>query len=145
MATPETYLGADRAAQENFVPAVKPGVRAYPGDGSLQLNQAALKGTWNVTPQYATPVSAPGELSLDYQAAKVYLVLTSVGNVPRNVAVRLDGRPIRAAVAGADVHSGVASVRGQRLYNLVSIPTDQEHVLTVQIPPGVQAYDFTFG
>jgi cytochrome c biogenesis protein CcdA/thiol-disulfide isomerase/thioredoxin len=145
MATPETYLGAERAAQESFVPAVKPGVHAYPGDGSLQLNQAALKGTWQVTSQYATPVAAPGEISLDFQAAKVYLVLTSVGTAPRNVEVRLDGRPIPAALAGTDVHGGVVSVRGQRLYNLVSMPTDEQHVLTVQLPPGVQAYDYTFG
>jgi cytochrome c biogenesis protein CcdA/thiol-disulfide isomerase/thioredoxin len=145
MATPETYLGADRAQQENFVPPVSAGVHTYPGDGSLQLNETALKGTWRVTSQYATPVSSSGEVSLDFQAAKVYLVLTSVGGVSRNVEVRLDGRPIPAALAGADVHAGVVTVRGQRLYSLVSIPKDEEHVLTVQLPPGVQAYDYTFG
>jgi cytochrome c biogenesis protein CcdA/thiol-disulfide isomerase/thioredoxin len=145
MGTPETYLGAERAAQENFLPAVKAGVHAYGGNGSLQLNEASLKGTWNVTSQYATPVSAPGTISLDFQAAKAYLVLTSVGGVARNVQVRLDGRPIPAALAGSDVHGGVVTVRGQRLYSLVSTRSDQQHVLTVELPPGVQAYDYTFG
>ena len=121
------------------------GVHSYPGDGGLQLNQSTLKGIWKVTSQYATPVSASGEISLDFQAAKVYLVLTSVGNVPRSVEVRLDGRPIPAADAGADVHGGMVKVQGERLYNLVSMPTDEQRLLTVQVPRGVQAYDFTFG
>jgi cytochrome c biogenesis protein CcdA/thiol-disulfide isomerase/thioredoxin len=145
MATPETYLGAERASQENFLPAVHAGTHLYPGDGSLQLNDASLKGIWKVTSQYATPVSSTGEISLDFQAAKVYLVLTSVGNVPRTVQVRLNGRPIPASVAGTDVHDGAVTVRGQRLYGLVSMPTDAQRLLTVQLPPGVQAYDYTFG
>ncbi|HEY5318104.1 MAG TPA: redoxin domain-containing protein, partial [Solirubrobacteraceae bacterium] len=145
MATPETYLGAEHAQQEDFAPALHSGVHAYRGNGSLQLNEATLKGTWKLTSQYATPVSPSGELSLDFQAAKVYLVLTSVGNVPRSVEVRLNGRPIPAAVAGTDVHGGIVTVRGQRLYSLVSMPTDEQRLLTVELPPGVQAYDFTFG
>jgi hypothetical protein len=36
-------------------------------------------------------------------------------------------------------------VKGQRLYSLVSLPSAQQHVITVQLPPGVSAYDFTFG
>jgi cytochrome c biogenesis protein CcdA/thiol-disulfide isomerase/thioredoxin len=147
LGTPETYLGVELSPhnQVQFVPALRPGVHAYPGDGSLQLNQASLKGSWQLAKQYVTPVSSSGEISLDFQAAKVYLVLTSVGNVPRGVQVRLNGRPIPAAAAGTDVHGGVVTVRGQRVYNLVSLPTDEQHVLTVQLPPGVQAYDYTFG
>ena len=145
LATPETYLGYERAQQEDFSPAGRSGVHSYAGNGALQLNEATLKGSWQLTSQYATPVSAAGEISLDFQAARVYLVLTSVGNTPRSVQVRLDGRPIPAADAGADVHAGVATVTGERLYDLVSMPTDEQRLLTVQLPPGVQAYDFTFG
>ena len=145
VATAETYLGAERAQRENFLPAVSSGVHSYPGNGSLQLGEASLKGVWKLTAQYATPVTASGEISLDYQAAKVYLVLTSVGGTPRTVQVRLDGRAISATLAGTDVHRGLVTVRGQRLYNLVSGPTDEQHLLTVQLPPGVQAYDYTFG
>ncbi|HWF50358.1 MAG TPA: cytochrome c biogenesis protein CcdA [Solirubrobacteraceae bacterium] len=141
----ETYLGAERAAPKNFLPALKAGVHLYPGDGSLKLGQASLKGIWRLTSQYATPVSAPGEISLNFQAAKVYLVLTSVGNVARRVQVRLNGRPITPAAAGSDVHAGELTVRGQRLYSLVSMTTDEQRLLTVELPPGVEAYDFTFG
>jgi hypothetical protein len=37
------------------------------------------------------------------------------------------------------------TVRGQRLYALVSLPRAEDHVLTVEVPPYVKAYDFTFG
>jgi hypothetical protein len=145
VASPETYLGAERAQQEPFSPPVQSGVHSYAGNGSLQLGEGTLKGTWKLTSQYATPVSSSGEISLAFQAAKVYLVLTSVGGVPRTVDVRLNGRPIAASAAGTDVHGGVVTVRGQRLYDLVSLPNDEQRLLTVQLPPGVQAYDFTFG
>jgi cytochrome c biogenesis protein CcdA/thiol-disulfide isomerase/thioredoxin len=147
MATAETYLGAEHLEEDQtqFVPAVQGGVHTYGGNGSLSLDQASLKGTWKLTSQYATPVSSSGEISLDFQAAKVYLVLTSAGNLPRHVEVLLDGRPIAASAAGADVHVGAVTVRGERLYNLVSMPTDEQRLLTVELPSGVEAYDFTFG
>ena len=72
-------------------------------------------------------------------------MLTSAGNVPRPVRVLLDGQPISAARAGKDVHNGVVTVVGQRLYSLVSLGQDEQHALTVEVPPGVSAYDFTFG
>ncbi len=33
----------------------------------------------------------------------------------------------------------------QDVYNLVDLPSVQTHTLTVQFPPGVTVYDFTFG
>ena len=51
----------------------------------------------------------------------VYLVMTSAGRHPA-VRVLLDGRPIPPATAGADVRGGLVTVRGQRLYTLVSLP-----------------------
>jgi hypothetical protein len=36
-------------------------------------------------------------------------------------------------------------VRGQRLYSLISLPSDSQGAFTIQIPRGVSAYDFTFG
>jgi cytochrome c biogenesis protein CcdA/thiol-disulfide isomerase/thioredoxin len=155
LATNETYLGAQtyadsrqsQAQPTGFVPGLYPGVHSYPGDGSLRLDQAALKGDWKATAEYLTPAgSSDASISLDFQAAHVYLVLTSVGGTPRTVRVRLDGRSIPAFDAGSDVRAGGAvTVRGQRLYNLVSMPSDEQHVLTVQLPLGVRAYDFTFG
>ena len=143
LATPETYLGTDRA--QGFVPRLGSGVHTYPGIARPGFNTFALRGTWRVMSQYATPVSSGGEIQAGFQAAHVYLVMTSAGNVPRRVRVLLDGRPIRASDAGSDVHNGVVTVQGQRLYSLVSLPSAQGHALTLKVPPGVRAYDFTFG
>ena len=59
--------------------------------------------------------------------------------------VLLDGHPIPAADAGADVHGGVVTVRRQRLYSLVSLPGDERHRLTLRFAPGVSGFAFTFG
>lgn len=141
--TPETYLGSDRA--EGFVPRLEPGVHSYPGLASAGLNTFALRGTWRETKQYAAPVSSGAEIQAGFQAAHAYLVMTSAGNVPRKVRVLLDGHPISSRAAGSDVHGGVVTVQGQRLYSLVSLPSAQEHDLTLQVPRGVSAFDFTFG
>ena len=39
---------------------------------------------------------------------------------------------------------GFVTVTGQRLYSLFSHPTAEQHALTLQVPQGVSAYDFTF-
>jgi hypothetical protein len=71
--------------------------------------------------------------------------MTSAGNVPRTAQVLLDGRPIPNKYAGADVHDGRVTVLAQRLYSLVAFPTDEQAVITVKLPLGISAYDFTFG
>ncbi len=143
LGTPETYLDPQRA--QGFLQPPQPGTHHYPG-GSVKLNQFALQGTWTAGSESITPSAAPAEILGGFQAAHVYLVMTSVGAVPREVHVRLDGKPISRADAGADIRpGGLVTIRGQRLYSLVSLPGDQQHVLTVQLPPGVSAYDFTFG
>jgi thiol-disulfide isomerase/thioredoxin len=143
LATPETYLDDQRAS--GFAQAPEPGVHVYPGIGTPALNEFALRGAWRVTSEFATPAAAGAAIQAGFQAAHVYLVMTSAGNVPRTVRVLLDGHPISGAAAGADVHAGQVTVNAQRLYSLVSLGQAEFHVLTVEIPPGVEAYDFTFG
>jgi len=142
LGTPETYLDDQR--QQGFVNPIESGVRTYHG-GSVGLNKFALNGIWWATSESIMPVGGEASITGAVQAAKVYLVLTSAGNVPRQGRVLLDGQPIPSAHAGTDVKNGVVTVTGQRLYSLVSFPTAQDFTFTVQLPPGVSAYDFTFG
>ncbi len=145
LGTPETYLDT-QPRQQDFVTKLFAGSREYPGaPGGLSLNQFALKGPWDASSESITAVGSGASISGAVQAAKVYLVLTSSGNVPRQGRVLLDGQPIPNAHAGADVHNGIVTVTGQRLYSLVSFPAAQQFSFTVQLPPGVSAYDFTFG
>jgi len=144
LGTAETYLDT-QPRQQNFASKLVTGNHVYPGASSLSLNQFALKGPWNANQESITVTGSGASVSGAVQAAKVYLVLTSAGNVPRQGRVLLDGQPIPNAHAGADVKNGVLTITGERLYSLVSFPTAQDFTFTVQLPPGVSAYDFTFG
>ncbi|HTR89695.1 MAG TPA: cytochrome c biogenesis protein DipZ [Solirubrobacteraceae bacterium] len=142
-ATPETYLGADRA--QGWVNGPHGGVHDYGAlPNGLGLSEFAYGGTWNISGQPAEAL-AGASVGVDFQAKHVYLVLSSRDGKPRNVAVLLDGRPIPARFAGADVHDGRVTVRGERLYTLVSLPRDEQRHLTLRFSPGVIAYAFTFG
>jgi thiol-disulfide isomerase/thioredoxin len=143
-ATPETYLGTARA--QGWVTGPVAGVHDYGArhSGPLEVNNFAFSGTWHTAAQPVTAVANAG-IDVEFQAKNVYLVLSSAGNVPRQVPVLLDGRPVSAANAGADVHSGVVTVKGERLYTLVSLPHAERHRLTLRFAPGVTGYAFTFG
>jgi cytochrome c biogenesis protein CcdA/thiol-disulfide isomerase/thioredoxin len=143
-ATPETYLGTARA--DGWIDEPRNGTHDYgvAPTGSLSLNDFAFSGTWNISSQPATAVSSAG-VDVEFEAKNVYLVLSSAGETPRPVQVLLDGKPISARAAGADVHGAVVTVRGQRLYTLVSLPRDERHRLSLRFAPGVSGYAFTFG
>jgi cytochrome c biogenesis protein CcdA/thiol-disulfide isomerase/thioredoxin len=130
--TAETYLDPQRA--QGFAQPLIPGTHFYPGVNSIQLNEFALQGTWRTGAESVTPTSAGATIELGFQAQHVYLVMTSSHNVPRKVQVLLAGRPYKTV-----------TVVGQQLYTLVSLPADEQAGLKVEIPPGVSAYDFTFG
>jgi len=142
-ATPETYLGAERA--QGWVPREPTtGLHHYPGSAHLALNSFALQGTWRISPQAATAVSS-GQVDAQVQGRHVYAVLSASRGRRGTAQVLLDGRPIDPLHAGADVHSGRVAVTGQRLYELVSAPGDERHHLTLRFDPGLSGYAFTFG
>jgi cytochrome c biogenesis protein CcdA/thiol-disulfide isomerase/thioredoxin len=143
-ATPETYLGTHRA--EGWLAPPQTGLHDYGGPvtGALALNEFAYSGAWRIAGQPATAVSHAG-IDVEFEARNVYLVMSSPGERPLPVQVLLDGRPIAARDAGADVHHGVVTVRGQRLYSLVSLPAEARGHLTLRFAPGVSGYAFTFG
>jgi len=140
--TPETYLGVARA--ERFTnPELSPGLHDFSAPRRLPPNEFAYRGPWRIDFHSAT--AAGGSLELNFGARRVYLVLGSVDDKPRRVRVFLDGKPISAVDAGADVHGGVVAVNSQRLYGLVELPRVGHHVLRLDPEAGVQGYAFTFG
>jgi len=144
-ATAETYLGSARA--QGFSP-VGPtdGTRDYSALSGEELPQSvfSLGGRWNVDRESAEAVRG-SFITARVVGTAVYLVLSSRGNRARKVRVRLDGKPISAADAGADVRDGAVTVRKQRLYSLVKVGDIEEHVLTLRFDDGVGGYAFTFG
>jgi cytochrome c biogenesis protein CcdA/thiol-disulfide isomerase/thioredoxin len=144
VATPETYLGTARAQGWRNGPQL--GVHNYGAGAPVQLglNEFAYTGTWSIATQPATAVARAG-VDIEFEAKNVYLVMSSEAERPRKVRVLLDGRPIPAGMAGADVHASAVTVTAQRLYSLVSLRGDQQHRLALRFAAGVSGYAFTFG
>jgi thiol-disulfide isomerase/thioredoxin len=141
--TPETYLGSERA--EAFLPLPPAeGTHRYPGARELPPGRFALRGVWRTAPESSTAVRG-GSLDARFVAKKVFFVMGSDGRRPRNVRVFVDGKPVADRVAGEDVEGGVATVTGERLYRLVSLPRAGEHRLSLRFDRGVTGYAFTFG
>jgi cytochrome c biogenesis protein CcdA/thiol-disulfide isomerase/thioredoxin len=140
--TPETYLGLARA--ERFDPPPLRGTHTYATPSKPATSHFALSGTWHEDPVAAT--AGPGAaIEAAIVGKDAYLVLSPPKRGAGTVTVELDGRPIPARRAGADVHGGVVRVDRQRLYHLVSAPAAEHHLLTLRPSAGVQAYAFTFG
>jgi cytochrome c biogenesis protein CcdA/thiol-disulfide isomerase/thioredoxin len=141
--TPESYLGSLRA--DRFVNGpITAGTKSFsvPNSG-LTPDSLAYEGRWRIDPDGATAVSG-ARVHLDFGARRVFLVLGADGR-PRRVRVLLDGKPVPARFAGADVRDGAATIRRQRLYRLVELPRPGRHVLTLEFDPGASGYAFTFG
>jgi Thioredoxin like C-terminal domain len=107
------------------------------------VNQFAFAGRWGITEEDATSGSG-AEIDLEFNARRVFLVLGSPDR-QRQIQVLLDGKPIPAKLAGADVHRSRVGVHAQRLYRLVDLPTVAQHRLSLIFDPGISGYAFTFG
>jgi thiol-disulfide isomerase/thioredoxin len=144
LTTPETYLGASRA--ERFTnPMLSPGTHDFGNAAPAPAaNEFAYRGRWRITLESATAERGAG-LDLNFGARRVYMVLGPSGGHPGHMEVLLDGRPISAADAGADVHGAGVEIASQRLYELVDLPRVEHHVLTLRPAAGVMGYSFTFG
>ncbi len=150
--TPETYLNPQR--QYGWLQQLKRGTTTYHQPHAVTLNTWALTGSWNVGSQSITPAVIPGHkqrfgswtINGHVQARDVYLVMTAGGDHAVRGQVLIDGTPPSASELGSDVtRGGYFRVRGQRLYNLVKLTSDQNFTITVRLGPGIHAYDFTFG
>jgi cytochrome c biogenesis protein CcdA/thiol-disulfide isomerase/thioredoxin len=140
--TPESYLGAARA--ERFANGtIFPGRQDYGAAPDPAQDGLSYGGTWEIAREDAT-AGADAALDLAFGAQRVYLVLGSPGHA-RRMRVLLDGRPIPDALAGRDVHGGVATIGAQRLYDLVDLPRVERRRLELRPEAGIQGYAFTFG
>ena len=132
--TPETYLGTSRA--ERFEPSEPArGRRTYvaPPD-ALPADHFALEGEWVTSGERAT-AGRGARIHATVNARRVFLVMSSRGEQPRRVSVRVDGQRHRTV-----------TVRDQRLYEVIALPALRRGVpIELEMPPGVSGYAFTFG
>lgn len=122
-----------------------PGVHDYQlaQDPRLPDDHLGFGGRWRIEADSATAVRG-ARLGLEFGARRVFLVLGSRQG-PQPLKVLLDGHPIPERLAGDDVHQGVATIDGQRLYSLVNLHRVERHTLTLEFAPAVSGYAFTFG
>jgi thiol-disulfide isomerase/thioredoxin len=129
--SPETYVGYDRL--QYLVPStdvVENAPSAYQFPASLPLGGMGLSGTWTEHAEEAT-AGPRAELELGFLAQDVYLVMGGQGSV----SVSINGK-----------HMQTIQVAGiPRLYTLYSANAVTSGTMLLQMSPGVQAYDFTFG
>ncbi len=128
--TPESYLGYQYGLP-NFdgtsISEDQPAQYKFPG--TLPPDALAFSGTWTVGPEKIS-AGANARVELAFTADHVYLVLGGTGTV-------------KAMVGG---HTQTIDVTGiPRLYTMVSSSTIESATLVLDVSPGVDAYDFTFG
>jgi cytochrome c biogenesis protein CcdA/thiol-disulfide isomerase/thioredoxin len=108
--TPETYLGSARG-----------------GDPWVKMDSS-----WSIAPEYAQS-RAGSTINLDFQAKKVFLVITPVED--DSVRLTLDGQDL-----------GDIKLDTDRLYDIVSLPEVGKHKLLLKFSkPGTKVFAFTFG
>jgi cytochrome c biogenesis protein CcdA/thiol-disulfide isomerase/thioredoxin len=129
--TPESYLGyahdEPNLAAESVIPDA---MVSYAAPATLPADEYAFGGQWDIGSEAAT-AGADATLSLNFQAGDVYLVIGGAGAIE----VDLDGRPSRTVVVGGE----------PKLYHLVGPGAYQQGTVTLHVPAGIMAYDFTFG
>ena len=144
--TPETYLGYTRArAYGAEIILKKNEVAKYDYKGTVGDNQVGLKGAWLVGSESIVAKSDTSILELNFIANRVYLVMNSA--TPQMVMVLLDGKPLASEYRTIDMNAqGKIMVDAARMYDLLDLKGNPgRHVMTLQIPQGVEAYAFTFG
>lgn len=149
VASPETYLGYERA--ENFLStpkAVPDRAATYLEPERPRLNTWGLAGQWMVGAESALLTGPSGRIVYRFKARDLHLVLSpGPDGKPVRFKVRIDGKPPGTA-HGVDVSAdGSGTVTGQRLYQLVrQSGVITEHTFSIEfLDSGVSAYAFTFG
>ena len=128
--TPETYLGYSRLDRYYGSPIVRDAQTDYSFASTLPADGVSFAGRWTVGSE--SILAGPNaRIRLRFSANQALLVLGGSGTV----SVRLNGKQLPSL----DV-SGYP-----RTYTLASSVPGGEQLLEIDVGPGIQAYDFTFG
>ena len=129
--TRETFLGSSKDVNYGGDGDYRSGTNAYTFPKDQPADSFALDGDWKIETQYATPEGDDGRISLEYHAAEVRVVVAGTGDIELR---RDDGSTETIAIDGTP-----------RSYELLKQTDIAEGTLTLDVPPGIQVYSFTFG
>lgn len=144
--TPETYLGFKRGDRYNpSLDIQKNQPSLYQLTEPLSNDQIGLHGTWTVTNDCIKSEKDNNELTLNFIANHVYIVMKS--DKPQLITVLLDGKPVPQQYWTRDMTlEGNILVHEPRMYEVLDLKKDYgRHTLTLQCNTGINAYVFTFG
>ena len=148
MASPETYIGTERA--EHFASpggAHRGRSSLYAPPAQLSRNQWALAGQWTLLAQSAQLDQPGGKIQYRFHARDLHLVLgPGKDGKPVRFRIRIDGHAPGAAHGSDTSADGEGTITEERLYQLVrqSAPI-QDHTFEIEfLDPAVQAFAFTF-
>ncbi len=128
--TPESYLGYQRMGNSANDAIRRDAPNDYTLPDQLPSDSFAFGGNWTVSEQSAR-AGDKAKLALRFGAAKVFLVLGGTGTIKVSIN---GGQPRTIAVGGVP-----------KLYTLVNESAAAPGNLMLEVSPGVDAYDFTFG
>jgi cytochrome c biogenesis protein CcdA/thiol-disulfide isomerase/thioredoxin len=147
--SPETYIGYHRA--QNFASPNgfnQNEAQLYQAPTTLELNQWALAGKWEVDRQIATSLVPTSAIVFRFHARDLHLVLgPSEDGKPIRFRITIDGKA-PGEDHGVDTDAeGNGTVKENRLYQLIrQHGTIHDRTFRIEfLTPGVQAYSFTFG
>jgi cytochrome c biogenesis protein CcdA/thiol-disulfide isomerase/thioredoxin len=144
--TAETYFGSARESNFDGSPQINNGTYTFnpaPSGAPLPPNFWTLTGSWNIADQPITSKSNSSTLTFNIEAKNVYVVASSANNLPQTVTVGLSSN-VSGQYGTADP-GGSLTVSTPGLYNIASLTKFGSATVTLNVPPGVSLYTFTFG
>lgn len=143
--TPELYLGYARiqhlASPEQIT---RDKTAEYSIPSSVPKNKFAYSGNWTIGQERSMP-SQNGTLELNFGGKQVFLVMNPVDGSVGKVRIYIDGEVVTNA-AGKDVIDGIVTVDSDRLYELISLPEAERHILKMEfLDSNTEVFAFTFG
>ncbi|TSC87713.1 MAG: hypothetical protein G01um101416_393 [Microgenomates group bacterium Gr01-1014_16] len=118
----------------------------YIGSSRYQSGFIEFTGQWKNFEEYRQGTPPTAQLTLDFNAKDVYLVMgpqRSYGEIK----LELDDQPVSSQFAGADVKDGSVQVVSQRAYHLIHLPQSAKHTLKITVTDvfSIEFFAFTFG
>jgi cytochrome c biogenesis protein CcdA/thiol-disulfide isomerase/thioredoxin len=125
----ETYLGSQRGQFYVGKPGLTNGTHDFTFPDKIGQNSFTLGGSWKVGDE-SLVAGNDAKLAQAFTADKVYLDIGGEGTIT----VHVDGRTKTFDVHGAP-----------NIYTVVDVKSTATGVVVIDVPPGLEAYSFTFG
>lgn len=144
--TPEIYLGYKRAANYSYDSHLAPNAtKMFTWQRPPDHNHVSLQGQWHALADGITSKSNESQLTLNFTAGNVYLVMSA--ERPSVVHVKLNNKAVPQENSTIDMNdTGVVKITEARMYHLLDrLSVQQRNSITLTVPEGVTLYAFTFG